>query len=313
MKKIFTSLCLATSFLFYNCNSSEEVKPTENSEETINKPFTEGTIEMGIFSHEIDLGKLIGKIDFSKKNIKEQYIQLANQDTEVKAISDLITTLGNQNPLTAWAITLNIAECNYAIKNEEVLGKVRGFGWTMDNYYNKTKDQANIYLETVVQTDKIAEQDRKIYSSYKPLENNTVSSINKVDFSQFDRETQSGKENISGYLCDVVVYTPKIIDENAPMQLRKLIVYTSPLFNNAINFAHPFYLEENQGILRLDIFYLNNDQPTLVMKPKEIKETKITTNDLTTRIATPVYTQDNINWGFKALAIMMSGWGAMEN
>lgn len=313
MKKIFTSLCLATSFLFYNCNSSEEVKPTENSEETINKPFKEGTIEMGIFSHEIDLGKLIGKIDFSKKNIKEQYIQLANQDTEVKAISDLITTLGNQNPLTAWAITLNIAECNYAIKNEEVLGKVRGFGWTMDNYYNKTKDQANIYLETVVQTDKIAEQDRKIYSSYKPLENNTVSSINKVDFSQFDRETQSGKENISGYLCDVVVYTPKIIDENAPMQLRKLIVYTSPLFNNAINFAHPFYLEENQGILRLDIFYLNNDQPTLVMKPKEIKETKITTNDLTTRIATPVYTQDNINWGFKALAIMMSGWGAMEN
>lgn len=313
MKKIFTSLCLATSFLFYNCNSSEEVKPTENSEETINKPFTEGTIEMGVFSHEIDLGKLIGKIDFSKKNIKEQYIQLANQDTEVKAISDLITTLGNQNPLTAWAITLNIAECNYAIKNEEVLGKVRGFGWTMDNYYNKTKDQANIYLETVVQTDKIAEQDRKIYSSYKPLENNTVSSINKVDFSQFDRETQSGKENISGYLCDVVVYTPKIIDENAPMQLRKLIVYTSPLFNNAINFAHPFYLEENQGILRLDIFYLNNDQPTLVMKPKEIKETKVTTKDLTTRIATPVYTQDNINWGFKALAIMMSGWGAMEN
>lgn len=313
MKKIFTSLCLATSFLFYNCNSSEEVKPTENSEETINKPFTEGTIEMGIFSHEIDLGKLIGKIDFSKKNIKEQYIQLANQDTEVKAISDLITTLGNQNPLTAWAITLNIAECNYAIKNEEVLGKVRGFGWTMDNYYNKTKDQANIYLETVVQTDKIAEQDRKIYSSYKPLENNTVSSINKVDFSQFDRKTQSGKENISGYLCDVVVYTPKIIDENAPMQLRKLIVYTSPLFNNAINFTHPFYLEENQGILRLDIFYLNNDQPTLVMRPKEIKETKVTTNDLTTRIATPVYTQDNINWGFKALAIMMSGWGAMEN
>lgn len=313
MKKIFTSLCLATSFLFYNCNSSEEVKPTENSEETINKPFTEGTIEMGIFSHEIDLGKLIGKIDFSKKNIKEQYLQLANQDTEVKAISDLITTLGNQNPLTAWAITLNIAECNYAIKNEEVLGKVRGFGWTMDNYYNKTKDQANIYLETVVQTDKIAEQDRKIYSSYKPLENNTVSSINKVDFSQFDRETQSGKENISGYLCDVVVYTPKIIDENAPMQLRKLIVYTSPLFNNAINFAHPFYLEENQGILRLDIFYLNNDQPTLVMRPKEIKETKVTTNDLTTRIATPIYTQDNINWGFKALAIMMSGWGAMGN
>lgn len=28
---------------------------------------------MGIFSNDIDLGKLIGKIDFSKTNTKQQY------------------------------------------------------------------------------------------------------------------------------------------------------------------------------------------------------------------------------------------------
>ena len=313
MKKIITSIFITTIFLFYNCNSSDDIKSTENIEDIKSKPFTEGSVEMGIFSNDIDLGKLIGKIDFSKANVKEQYEKLVANDADAKEIIDLIATIGNQNPLAAWAMTLNIAECTYNIKNDEVLGEVRGFGWTMDNYYNKSQDKASIYLEALTQTDKITEQDKKIYSFYKPSENKGSGAMNDVDFSQFNREAKSTKQNILGYECDVVVYTPKTIDENIPLQLQKLIVYTSPLFNNAINFAHPFYLQENQGILRLDIYYLNHEKPTLVMKPKAIKEIKLTENDLTSRITTPVYTQDDINWGFKALAIMMSGWAALEN
>lgn len=49
------------------------------------------------------------------------------------------------------------------------------------------------------------------------------------------------------------------------------------------------------------------------MKPKEIKEIKLTANDLTSRTTVPVYTHEDINWGFKALAIMMSGWGMLED
>ncbi|TDS58197.1 hypothetical protein [Myroides indicus] len=312
MKKVIVSSLLSVFFLF-SCSSSDENKLPDNNHEIIDTPFTEGFVEMGIFSNDIDLGKLIGKIDFSKANVKEQYEKLVANDADAKAIIDLIATIGNQNPLAAWAVTLNIAECTYNIKNDEVLGKVCGFGWTMDNYYNKSQNQAGLYLETLVQTDKITEQDKKIYSSYKPSEYGTSGAINDVDFSQFNRETKSAKQTVLGYECDVIVYTPKTLDENAPMQLQKLVVYTSPLFTDAINFAHPFYLEENQGILRLDVYYLNSETPTLVMKPKEIKEIKLTAHDLISRTTTPVYPQDDINWGFKALAIMMSGWGALEN
>lgn len=304
---------LLSVFILFGCNSSDENKLPDSNSEIINTPFTEGSVEMGIFSNDIDLGKLIGKIDFSKTNTKEQYEKLVANDADAKAIIDLIANMGNQNPLAAWAVTLNIAECTYNIKNDEVLGKVRGFGWTMDNYYNKSQDKASIYLETLAQTDKITEQDKKIYSSYKPSGNRGSGAMNDVDFSQFNREAKSTKQNILGYECDVIVYTPKTIDENIPLQLKKLVVYTSPLFNNVINFAHPFYLEEDQGILRLDIYYLNNETPTLVMKPKEIKKIKLSAHDLTNRTTIPVYTQDDINWGFKALGIMMSGWGTLEN
>ena len=49
------------------------------------------------------------------------------------------------------------------------------------------------------------------------------------------------------------------------------------------------------------------------MKPKAIKEQVINQQDLTSKTSTPIYSSDDMSWGFKALAIMMSGWGAIEN
>ena len=210
-------------------------------------------------------------------------------------------------------MSMNISEWTYYIKNKEVLGKAHGFGWNMNNYHNVLEDKGSMYLETLTQFDEIAVQDRKIYSEFKPSENTGANATNTIDFSEFNRQVQHTKQNILGYECDVVVYTPRTLDENVPMQLQKITVYTSPLFNNTINFTHPFYLEEKAGILRLNIYYLNNEEPTLVMKPKAIKEQIINQQDLTSKTATPIYSADNMSWGFKALAIMMSGWGAIEN
>lgn len=313
MKKIITSIFITTIFLFYNCNSSDEIKPTEDNHTVINKPFTEGIVEMGIFSKDVDLGKIIGKIDFSREDITQQYQDLLTNDAEARAIFEVVEDTSNQNPLVAWAMSMNISECTYFIKDKVVLGNVRGFGWNMHNYHNTAEDKGSIYLETVTQLDKIAEQDRKIYTEFKPSENAGANATNTIDFSEFNRQVEPKKQNVLGYECDVIIYTPKKVDNTMPMQLQKITVYTSSLFSNIINFTHPFYLEENAGILRLDIYYLNNEEPTLVMKPKAIKEQVINQQDLTSKIATPIYSADDMNWGFKALAIMMSGWGAIEN
>lgn len=310
-KKITSSLLLL--FFLFSCKSADENKLTDDNSQVINKPFTEGIIEMGIFSNNIDLGKIIGKIDFSNANLKKEYEHLATHDADVKAIFDVIKNTGNQNPLVAWAMTMNISECTYYMKNKEVLANVRGFGWNMNNYHNTSQDKASIYLETLTQIDEIAVQDRKMYAEYKPSVNIGTNAVNNIDFSEFNRQAQNTKLNILGYKCDVIVYTPKTLHKNVPMQLQKIIVYTSPLFSNTINFTHPFYLEENAGILRLDIYYLNKEVPTLVMKPKAIKEQGITQQDLASKTATPIYSADDTNWAFKALAIMASGWRALEN
>lgn len=312
MKNIITSSLLSVFFLF-SCNSSDDIKPTDDNNTLISKPFTEGIVEMGIFSNDVDLGKIIGKIDFSRDDAKQQYEDLIVNNADAKTIFEVIKNAGNQNPLVAWAMLMNISECTYFIKDKEVLGNVRGFGWNMHNYHNTAEDKGSIYLETLTRFNEIAVQDREIYSEFKPSENTGAHATNTIDFSEFNRQVQHTKQNILGYECDVIIYTPKTLDENMPMQLQKIAVYTSPLFSNTINFTHPFYLEENAGILRLDIYYLNEEKPTLVMKPKAIEEKVIKQQDLTSKTATPIYSSDDMNWGFKAIAIMMSGWGAIEN
>lgn len=312
MKKLIIS-SLVSVFLLFSCSSSDEIKPTNDNNIIINKPFTEGVVEMGIFSNDVDLGKIIGKIDFSREDVKQQHQYLLTNDAETKAIFEVMKNAGSQNPLVVWAMSMNISECTYFIKDKEVLGEALGFGWNMHNYHNTAEDKGSLYLETLTKIDDIAPEDQKIYSEFKPSENTGVNATNTIDFREFNRQVQNTKQNILGYECDVVVYTPKILDEDVPMQLQKITVYTSPLFNNTINFTHPFYLEENAGILRLDIYYLNNEEPTLVMKPKAIKEQVINQQDLTSKTATPIYSTDDMNWGFKALAIMMSGWGAIES
>jgi len=309
----FTSLFVLIALFFVGCDSSSETGLIEEPPVTVTKPFTQGSLEMGVFSKDVDLGKFVGKVDFSRPDVKKQFEELLASDPESKAIFEVVENVGKNNPLAAFALTLNIAECTYYIKDDVVLARAQGFGWHMDNYHNKAQDKGSIYHETVVQTDKIPDQDKQIYTLYKPSENAGAGASNDLDLSQFNRKMKWGKHNVLGYECDVIVYTPKTIIKDAPLQLQQLVVYTSPLFNNTMNFTHPFYLIEDGGILRLDIYYLDTKEPTIVMKPIEITERTLTGQELISRTASPVYTQDDLSWGFKALAIMMSGWRELEN
>lgn len=120
MKKVIIS-SLVSVFFLVSCNSSDETNPTEDNHTVINKPFTEGIVEMGIFSNDVDLGKIIGKIDFSRDDVNQQYQDLLTNDIEAKTIFEVIENASNQNPLVAWAMSMNISECTYFIKDKVVL------------------------------------------------------------------------------------------------------------------------------------------------------------------------------------------------
>ncbi|MHC5202154.1 hypothetical protein [Myroides sp. LJL119] len=312
MTKILTSVLVLGALLFCNCTSAED-KPDVKQEDKIQQtPFKEGTISMGIFSNDIELGKLIEKVDFLTGDVKKQYENLLKNDPEVKTIFQVIQANAKQNPLVGFAMTSNISQSTYYIKDQEVLADVKGFGWNMNHYHNVLQDKGSMYFKTLVNTPHIAKEDTSIFVEYKPSSNQGANAVNTLDLSEFNREPQREKQTILGYQCNVVVYKPKVIDSSLPMQLYKIVVYTSDLFSPVINFTHPFYLQEKGGILALDIYYQDSNTPTLVMKPKEIKPHAVAKENLVSKTATPSYNYDDLNWAFKSFAIMTSGWRELE-
>lgn len=315
MKKTALYLWLSMAFFTAAC-SLDKQDDIDDIGNITDIPFTEGIVEMGMYSHGIDIGHYIKQIDFSRDDAKEQMEALMAEAEPEENLLVHFQKLSEQNPLAGLVLMFNTIISDYHIKGDVVLGKSRGFGYIYDHLHNKQQDVGKIYMKTLVSTEEIPEADRQLYVEYSPSEQEATSPNTSFDADLFDRHVLAEKENILGYACNVSVYTVKAgygaPDPDNPLSfpmIQKLVVYTSPLFSNTINFTHPFYMPEEGGILRVDMYLDNSDQPTLEMRPYKIIPQNISEAQLRVETAEPVYQMTDLSWGFKSLAIFMSGWG----
>lgn len=295
-------------------SGEDDIGPVET------EPFTEGIVEMGMYSHGIDIGHYIRNLDFSRDDVAEQLEALIE---EADGDYDLIShyqAIGENNPFAGLALMMNTVICDYYIKGETVFGKATGLGFTYDHYHDLQNDEGKVYMETQVQISEIPEEDRIVYTEYRPSEYNANNPNSPFDPEMFDRQILNTKENILGYACDVTVYTPKAgltppADPGSPVSsaiYHKIVVYTSPLFSSTINFTYPFYVPEDAGILRVDIFFEEGDQPTMQMIPEKITAQSISEAQLTIQTAEPVHDYTDFSTGMKLLALFMSGWAVLD-
>ncbi len=304
--------------LFSACAKNDPIDPDEQPGD--NTPFVEGTIEMGMYSHGVDLGFFIKQIDFSRNDVPEQFAELAENNEEARQFLALLQEYSSSNPFAALGLMMNGVICTYYVKGDIVLGKARGFGYQFDNYHDAKNDEGKVFLRTLVQTDEIPAEDRELSLTYVPSVDLGVGGGGTFDASMYNRQSSSKSEIVGGYSCDVSTYTIKsqhipAPDPNNPLPQTpiayKLVVYTSDAFNATINFTHPFYLPEDGGILKLEIYYDNGEEPTLVMQPEAITARAIANAELAIEVKDPVYSFNDVAVGWKMLAIMLSGWGAV--
>ena len=283
------------------------------------KPFTEGVIEMGMYSHGVDLGFFIKEIDFSRNDVKEQFRQLAENNPEADAFLALLQEQAANNPFATFGLMINSVICTYHVKDDIVMGKARGFGFEFDNYHDAGNDVGKVFLRTLVQTGEIAEEDRELSLAYTPSVDLGLSG-SSFDASMYNREVSSEKVVVAGYPCQVATYTLKAqhvpdADPNNPLpqspMLYKLVVYTSDAFDTTINFTHPYYLPEDAGILKLETYFDSEEEPTLVMQPDEITPRAVTATEMEIAVKEPVYSINDAEAAWKVLSIMLSGWGVL--
>jgi len=319
MMHTLSKYLFAALILFSACSKKDPV--TSDEQPGDNTPFSEGTIEMGMYSHGINLGYFIDRIDFSRDDVEEQFAELAENEEEAQQFIALLQEYSDTNPLAVLGLMLNTNIATYYIKNDVVLGKARGFGYEFDHYHDVKNDVGKLFLRTLSQSDEIPEEDRELSVHYVPSVDLAVGSGGAVDVSHYDREVASKKVGVGGYSCQVSTYTiqSQHIQEPNPENplpptpiCYKLVVYTSEAFNKTINFTHPFYLPEDHGILKLDIFYDNGQEPTLTMQPDAITPRTLTDAEMQIRVNEPVYDYNDTGVAWKMLSILFSGWGALE-
>lgn len=310
-------LFIAVTLLVLGCAKES---PIDTELPVTNEPFTEGVIDMGMYSHGVDLGFFIENIDFSRDDVQEQFIDLVENHEEGERFVELIETYAQSNPMLGLALMMNGVLCTYYVKDEVVLGKARGLGFLFDNYHNAKDDKGQLFVRTLVQTDEIPEADRELSIQYTPSEDLGVGSGGAISASMYNRQVLSQKEVVAGYDCNVSTYTlkPEHIQETDPnippvslTGVYKIVAYTSTAFDKTINFTHPLYLPEDEGILKLEIYFENVDEPTLVMQPDNITPREVTASEMEIEEKLPMHDFNNLQTGFKILSIMMSGWGAI--
>ena len=316
----YLSRCFLVMLLLLSaCAKNDSPAPEEEPLPQDVEPFTEGVIGMGMYSHGVDLGFFIKEIDFSRNDVKEQFRQLADNNPEAEAFLALLEERVSTNPFAAFGLMINTVICTYHIKGDVIMGKARGVGFEFDNYHDAGNDEGKVFLRTLVQTDEIAEEDRELSLTYTPSVDLGLSG-SSFDATMYNREVSSEKVVVAGYPCQVATYTLKSqhvpdVDPDNPLpqtsMLHKLVVYTSDAFNKTINFTHPFYLPEDAGILKLETYFDNGEEPMLVMQPEEITPRAVTDAEMQIGVKEPVYSINDAEAAWKVLSIMLSGWGVL--
>lgn len=310
-------LIVAALMLLVGCAKEA---PIDEEEPIINEPFLEGTIEMGMYSHDIDLGFFIENLDFSCDDVREQFVELAENHEEAQAFLALMEEYSQRNPFLGLALMMNGVICTYHVKGDVVLGKGQGLGFIYDNYHNATEDRGQLYLKTRTRLESIPESDRAISVQYVPSQD--LGPRNTLDLGMYRRQVAAQRSVVAGYECQVATYSlkPEYVvapDPENPLavspQPYKVVVYASEAFSPTINFTHPFYVEEEAGILRLEIYFGNADEPTLVMTPDQITPRAVANAELEIEEIEPLYDLNDVQVAWKMFAIMMSGWGAISD
>lgn len=273
----------------------------------------EGTLTTRVTMAGVDLSLVTEKIDYEKGNIQEQletlYKTIPAQDiARMQAMMD-------QNPMMGLAMVMTPPKATIHVKGKVALAKTRGLGYEIQHYHNEQSDEAFLHTVSLIQPGEAATAFYKPSQGYDAL----FTDDKRITTDNFNVERSPKTADVAGYPCAVSTYTPKSLQSGTgsamgipSVQVHKLVVYTSKDLPKGINFSHPYYLPEDNGIMRIDIYLSNGAEPTMVYEMVSVNKPPISDGMLVPKKTEPLYELTDMNYGMKLLGIMMGGMAAMD-
>lgn len=311
MSKINYLFLIILSVISLGMATGSDIKVPVKENTNVQDLVFEGILTTRVSLAGVDLSTITENIDYQKGNIQQQLAALY-KDIPAKDLSRMQTMM-EKNPMLGMAMIMTPPQATIYIKGKVAMAKTKGLGYDMQHYHNQQSDEAFLYTASLINAGET------VTSAYKPSEGyeELFTADKRISSDNFKVERSSNTADVAGYKCSIATYTPKVLQQNAAsslgmpaVQVRKLVVYTSKDLPKGINFSHPYYLPEDHGIMRIDIYLENGNEPTMVYEMISVKKTAVSDDMLVAKKTAPLYALTDMNYGMKLLGIMMGGMTA---
>ncbi|MDG3582923.1 hypothetical protein [Galbibacter pacificus] len=284
MKNILILLILNTVII--SCKQGEnknvEEKATLSVSQTLpvtlKEDFREGIIDVDIHFPGSQLSNILNKIEPGKGSIEQQLkslIEVLSSEEQQK-----INTVTASNPFVAMQVLMAPLHSIIYVKENIATAKCDGLSYHIENTVDTHSNTGTVYVVSRADTSNAItiDYDKDFFGKSQFQ--------TKIDTETYTRQTTRETKVIAGYICKKSIYISKT---NAPMSVAKLEVWTSEQMPKSLNFIHPYYIEEPNGIMKIDLFANGIDGTAMVYEFKTVSKKKLSASDLSIVEKKPVY------------------------
>ncbi|ANE52940.1 hypothetical protein [Flavisolibacter tropicus] len=271
-------LFLIALFSIYTTASAKRL--SNNSDSTNPPQISEGVLRTRVSFPNNPMNELLSLIDFSKGNIQDQLRRLQDaqqSETYAKKIEAQIgkMTAAEQQAMGQMMMAAMMSPL-YATINfdqEKALAKAFALNYTLESFMNTQEGKGKMVAIANDNNNSAA-----ITFSAKNLQE--AWQKEQVDAKQYNIQWLNTVEVVSGLPCKKVVYTYKGgKDKAGQLVAYKLIAWYSSQISNRINFAHPFYLDIPNGVLKIEVLYDAAGKNRMLYEVTAIEQKRLRASD----------------------------------
>ena len=285
-----------------NITPDDNIPPNDTLPPISDTAFSEGMLTMEISMPGNPLAEILGKLDPSKGNIEEQLAEEIGKlpIEEQVALSEFF----EDNPMFALVALMTPLRSELYVRPDEILAKVHALNYYLENYQSTSEDKGVVYLES------LSSDENHMMGTYTPSLSESIWQSVTITHEDYNIERLNTTAVVAGFECRVASYTLKNIpDDEADQNPFNLLVYTSEAMPKELNFQHPFYIPEDNGILRIDVSYDKEGKNKMIYQAVNVESKTLGDADFVTETSPNVYDLDSDDpaAGLAIMAIMFGG------
>ncbi|TGE13890.1 hypothetical protein [Hymenobacter elongatus] len=272
--------------------------------------FTQGIITTKVSLPGNPYDKLLSKIDPAQGNVQAQMQQLMSSLTPAEQQQFQVEAAKLSPAMTIGAMMLPRKGTIY-YRGQEARATTDGLTYHLENYFNHAKSTGLLLLAAQASPERVA----YTYDAASVKKSWQSIVVTEVDYTV---KPTTETALVAGYPSQKTSYTLKpgaAPSEPGPGEMSQkpvaLDVWTSAQIPQLLNFAHPVYVKQQQGITKLVVYFDKEHKQRMVYEFASVQPKAVTPQDLEIKANTPIldYAKDEMQIGMKSLAIMLGGGG----